>query len=385
MRRSSYLAQIDALFRTHPMVGLLGPRQCGKTTLAREFIASSDDLQVHYFDLEDPEDLNRLSEPKLALERLKGLIVIDEIQRIPELFPLLRVLLDRRPLMQKYLVLGSASRELIRQSSESLAGRIGYLELTPFAFGEVEDSERLWLRGGFPLSFLAEDDADSMVWRRQYVTNLLERDIPALGIDFNPVQMRRLWTMLSHLHGKVLNYSDLARSLDVSQPTIRRYVDILAGAFMVRQLHPWFANIGKRQVKSPKLYFRDSGLLHYFLGAENTEALVRHPSLGASWEGFALEETIRILKASPEDCYFWAKHSQAEIDLLVTRGQTVQAFEFKYTSAPKLTPSMRSAQKELDLSGITVICPGEQSYRLNETVYVTNLEELRASGPVRNA
>jgi len=298
---------------------------------------------------------------------------------------LLRVLLDQRPLTQKYLVLGSASRELIRQSSESLAGRIGYLELTPFTSGEVEDSGRLWLRGGFPLSFLAETDSDSMVWRRHYVTNLLERDIPALGIDFNPARMRRLWAMLSHLHGKVLNHSDLARSLDVSQPTIRRYVDILAGAFMVRQLHPWFANIGKRQVKSPKLYFRDSGLLHYFFGVGDTEALARHPSLGASWEGFALEETIRTLRAPPEDCFFWAKHSQAEIDLLVARGHSMQAFEFKYSSAPKLTSSMRRAQEELGLKGITVVCPGEQSYRLSETVYVTNLQAMRASEPLSNA
>ena len=385
MQRSSYLATIDALYRTHPMVGLLGPRQCGKTTLARDYIARADVGQVHYFDLEDPVDLNRLSEPKFALEGLEGLVVIDEIQRIPELFPLLRVLLDRRPLRQKYLVLGSASRELIRQSSESLAGRIGYLELTPFTFSEIDNAERLWIRGGFPLSFLAGNDADSMNWRKHYVTNLLERDIPSLGIDFNPVRMRRLWTMLSHLHGKVLNISDLARSLDVAQPTVRRYVDILAGAFMVRQLHPWFANIGKRQVKSPKLYFRDSGLLHHFFGVENLESLRQHPSLGASWEGFALEETIRILQASPEECFFWAKHSRAEIDLLVAKGQTLQAFEFKYSSAPKLTPSMRAAQEELGLSGITVVCPGELSYQLNETVRVTNLKALRASGSLQRA
>ena len=385
MQRSSYLATIDALYRTHPMVGLLGPRQCGKTTLARDYIARADVGQVHYFDLEDPVDLNRLSEPKFALEGLEGLVVIDEIQRIPELFPLLRVLLDRRPLRQKYLVLGSASRELIRQSSESLAGRIGYLELTPFTFSEIDNAERLWIRGGFPLSFLAGNDADSMNWRKHYVTNLLERDIPALGIDFNPVRMRRLWTMLSHLHGKVLNISDLARSLDVAQPTVRRYVDILAGAFMVRQLHPWFANIGKRQVKSPKLYFRDSGLLHHFFGVENLESLRQHPSLGASWEGFALEETIRILQASPEECFFWAKHSRAEIDLLVAKGQTLQAFEFKYSSAPKFTPSMRAAQEELGLSGITVVCPGELSYQLNETVRVTNLKALRASGSLQRA
>ncbi len=379
MQRSAYLAQIEELFRTHPAVGLLGPRQCGKTTLARTYIADSVKGQVHYFDLEDPDDLNRLSEPKLALEELEGLVVIDEIQRVPELFPLLRVLLDRRPLKQKFLILGSASRELIRQTSESLAGRIAYLELTPFTSAEVKDSKRLWLRGGFPLSYLAANDLDSMNWRRHYVTNLLERDIPALGIDFNPARMRRLWTMLSHLHGKVLNLSDLARSLDVSQPTVRRYVDILAGAFMIRSLQPWFANIGKRQVKSPKLYFRDSGLLHYFLGVEDSEALGQHPSLGASWEGFALEEVIRILNAAPEESFFWAKHSQAEIDLLVARGQTMQAFEFKYSSAPKVTPSMRAAREELGLSRITIVCPGELSYRLSETVHVSSLEEIRKS------
>ena len=379
MRRPGYLARIDSLFRTHPMVGLLGPRQCGKTTLAREYVALPGAGLMHYFDLEDPDDLNRLSEPKLALEKLQGLIVIDEIQRIPELFPLLRVLLDRRPLKQKYLILGSASRELIRQTSESLAGRIGYLELPPFTAAEATNPGTLWLRGGFPVSYLSGSDEDSMVWRRNYIVNLLERDIPALGIDFNPERMRRLWTMLAHFHGKVLNLSDLARSLDVSQPTVRRYIEILEGAFMIRLLRPWYANLGKRQVKSPKLYFRDSGILHYFLGLTDTGSLRRHPALGASWEGFALEQVTRILDAGSDECYFWAKHSQAEIDLLIAHGQSLRAFEFKYSSSPRQTPSMRTASKELGLEEITIVSPGEKSYPLSGNLRVTNLEDLRRS------
>ena len=379
MHRQDYLDRIDALFRTHPIIGQLGPRQCGKTTLAREYIARAEIGPVHYFDLEDSTDLNRLTDPKLALEGLAGLVVIDEIQRLPELFPLLRVLVDRRPLRQRYLVLGSASRELIRQTSESLAGRIAYLELTPFASWEVDDVTRLWLRGGFPPAFLADGDRDSMTWRRQYVTNLLERDIPAFGIEFNAGRMRTLWSMLAHLHGQVMNHSVLARSLDVSQPTVRRYLDILSGAFLIRQLQPWSANIGKRQVKAPKVYFRDSGLLHYFLAIADRATLEAHPSLGNSWEGFALEEVIRILDASPEDCFFWAKHSGGEVDLLVARGQGLQAFEFKYSSAPKLTRSMHTAQQQLGLDGITIVCPGEHDYPLSATVQVTNLEELRHS------
>ena len=377
MQRTSYLERIGTLFRTHPIVGLLGPRQCGKTTLAREYIHLAGSESVHYFDLEDPDDLGRLSDPKLTLEELEGLVVIDEIQRIPELFPLLRVLADRRPLRQRYLILGSASRELIRQSSESLAGRIAYLELPPFTAAETDDLKRLWQRGGFPLSFLARSDRDSATWRKHYITNLLERDLPGLGIAFNPASMRRLWAMLAHFHGKVLNLSDLARSLDVSQPTIRRYLEILEGAFMIRLLRPWFANIGKRQVKSPKLYFRDSGLLHYFLDVANTDELGRHPSLGASWEGFALEQVIQITEASSDQVYFWAKHSSAEIDLLIAHGSSLQAFEFKYSSAPRVTPSLRSASKELGLAEIRIVYPGEKSWPLSETVRVTNLRDLR--------
>lgn len=377
MRRISYLERIGILFQTHSIVGILGPRQCGKTTLAREYIDQTEYESVHYFDLEDPDDLGRLSDPKLALEGLEGLVVIDEIQRIPELFPLLRVLVDRRPLRQRYLILGSASRELIRQSSESLAGRIAYLELPPFTAAETDDLKRLWQRGGFPLSFLARNDRDSATWRKHYITNLLERDLPGLGIAFNPASMRRLWAMLAHFHGKVLNLSDLARSLDVSQPTIRRYLEILEGAFMIRLLRPWFANIGKRQVKSPKLYFRDSGLLHYFLDVANANELGMHPSLGASWEGFALEQVIQITEASSDQVYFWAKHSSGEIDLLIARGSSLQAFEFKYSSAPRITPSLRSVSEELGLAEIRIVYPGEKSWPLSKTVRVTNLRDLR--------
>ena len=257
MERPVFLERIAALFRSHPMVGILGPRQCGKTTLARDYIAAHSERPVHYFDLEDPDHLNRLADPKLALESLEGLIVIDEIQRSPELFPLLRVLIDRRPRTQRYLILGSASRVLIRQSSESLAGRIAYVELPPFTAVEADALHRLWLRGGFPRAYLAASDADSMSWRRAYVTTFLERDVPALGISLAATTMRRFWMMLAHWHGNIFNASELARSLDVSAPTVRRYLDILDGTFLIRTLQPWYANVRKRQVKSPKVYFRD--------------------------------------------------------------------------------------------------------------------------------
>ena len=267
MRRPVFLQQIDACFQSHPIVGILGPRQCGKTTLARDYISSLNGKQVHYFDLEDPEHLNRLSDPRLTLAPLEGLIVIDEVQRLPELFPLLRVLIDRRPRRQQYLVLGSASRELLRQTSESLAGRIVYLELPPFTVFEADDFQRLWLRGGFPPAYLANTNAISMTWRKAYISAFLERDLPVLGIDFAANTMRRFWMMLAHWNGNVFNASEFARSLDVSAPTIKRYLDILAGTFMIRTLQPWHANIHKRQVKSPKIYFRDMGIMHALLPA----------------------------------------------------------------------------------------------------------------------
>ena len=376
MRRPVFLQQIDACFQSHPIVGILGPRQCGKTTLARDYISSLNGKQVHYFDLEDPEHLNRLSDPRLTLAPLEGLIVIDEVQRLPELFPLLRVLIDRRPRRQQYLVLGSASRELLRQTSESLAGRIVYLELPPFTVFEADDFQRLWLRGGFPPAYLANTNAISMTWRKAYISAFLERDLPALGIDFAANTMRRFWMMLAHWNGNVFNASEFARSLDVSAPTIKRYLDILAGTFMIRTLQPWHANIHKRQVKSPKIYFRDMGIMHALLNLPDQSALQAHPKLGASWEGFALEQVIQINQTETADCYFWGTYAHADLDLLIIQGDRKAAFEFKYTSTPKITRSMYSALEDLELDGITIVYPGNETYRLSEKIRVTTLQQL---------
>lgn len=376
MKRTTFLQRIRECFRSHPMVGILGPRQCGKTTLARDFIRTLHNKRIHYFDLEDPEHLNRLSDLKLALSPLEGLIVIDEVQRIPELFPLLRVLIDRKPRKQRYLILGSASRDLLRQTSESLAGRIVYLELPPFTVLEANNVRRLWLRGGFPPAYLAKSDADSMTWRKAYVSTFLERDLPSLGIDFSANTMRRFWMMLAHWNGHVFNASEFARSLDVTSPTIKRYMDILAGTFMIRILKPWHANIHKRQVKSPKVYFQDMGIMHALLNVPDHASLAGHPKIGSSWEGFALEQVIRICRAEAEECFFWATHTNAELDLLITRGNKTIAFEFKYSSTPRITRSMHSALRELELDRITVVCPGDTTYPLAERVRVTNLRQL---------
>ena len=381
MERSLFLGRISEYFRTHPVVGILGPRQSGKTTLARAYIeASADDTPVHYFDLEDPEHVNRLEEAQLTLTPLQGLIVIDEVQRRPDLFPLLRVLVDRPQGGQRYLILGSASRELIQQSSETLAGRIAYLELPPFSAFEADDEQLLWLRGGFPRSYLAPSDRDSLNWRRAYVTNFLERDIPALGIRLAPSALRRLWTMLAHWHGNVMNYSDLARSLDISQPTVRRYLDILEGTFAIRTLQPWFANVAKRQVKSPKVYLRDSGVLHALLNLPDRQALDAYPRLGASWEGFALEQVIRAAEVDPQECFFWATHRGAELDLLLVRGTTRRAFEFRYSSAPKVTRSLHSALADLDVGRIEIVTPGDATYPLANRIGVVGLRPLIRSG-----
>lgn len=381
MERSLFHNRIAEYFRTHPIVGILGPRQCGKTTLARTYIQSSaGETPVHYFDLEDPEHVNRLEEAQLTLTPLRGLIVIDEVQRRPDLFPLLRVLVDRPEDGQRYLILGSASREFIRQSSETLAGRIAYLELPPFSAFEADDSQRLWLRGGFPRSYLAPSDRGSLNWRRAYVTSFLERDIPALGIRLAPSALRRLWTMLAHWHGNVLNYSDLARSLDISQPTVRRYLDILEGTFAVRTLQPWFANVAKRQVKSPKIYLRDSGVLHALLNLPDRHALDAYPRLGASWEGFALEQVIRAAQADAQECFFWATHRGAELDLLLVRGTTRRAFEFRYSSAPKVTRSLHSALADLEVDRIEIVYPGDATYALADRIDVVGLGPLIRSG-----
>ncbi len=344
--------------------------------LAKQYIESLQQpfAKTNYFDLENLEDLSRLERPQLALSSLRDLIVIDEIQRIPELFPTLRVMVDNEAVNQQYLILGSASQELIKQSSESLAGRIQYLELTPFTIQEVDNFDRLWLRGGFPRSYLAESEESSLNWREAYIQTFLERDIPTLGIRIPAVAMRRFWMMMTHYHGNACNYSEIGRSLELDHKTTRYYSDILTSTFMIRQLQPWFENINKRQVKSHKIYMRDSGVLHALLGIENREDLLLHRKLGASWEGFVLEEIIRLHQARPQDCYFWATQGVAELDLLLVKGSKKYAFEVKYTDRPKMTTSMHAALNDLQLDEIVVIYPGQHTIRLHEQVVAMNLQ-----------
>lgn len=371
IQRPTYLNAITDTFRINPICALLGPRQCGKTTEAKQFVDQYQEV-AHFFDLEDPDDLNAFENPKLLLESLNGLIVIDEIQRRPDLFPYLRVLVDKKPAL-KLLILGSASQELIRQSSETLAGRISYLEMNPFSSEEVDDSKRLWLRGGFPKSYLAENDVDSFKWRQNYIRTFLEKDIPSFGFNLNPQIIRRFWTMLCDYHGNLFNASSLGRSLDLDHKTIKRYLDILSGTFMMRQLQPWFVNVSKRQVKSCKIYFRDSGLLHGLLNIEDYKSLSTFSKVGASWEGFAMEEIIRREKAGSEDCFFWATQSGAELDLLIVQKGLKKGFEFKYTSTPRVTKSMHAALESLDLDCVTVIIPGGATYFLSDSVKVCGL------------
>lgn len=375
--RKTYLHELKQAFVVHPIVAILGPRQCGKTTLAKQYIETLGKLiPQNYFDLEDPQDLERLKDPKLALEQLKGLIVIDEIQRLPELFPVLRVLVDSHKSTQQYLILGSASQHLLKQSSESLAGRVEYLYLPPLSLFEVDDTNTLWLRGGFPNAFLAKDNDASNRWRKAYVRTFLERDIPNLGIDIPAGQLYRFWMMLAHYHGNLSNYNEIAKSLGISHNTARSYCDILTGTFMVRQLQPWHENISKRQVKSHKIYFRDSGLYHTLLQVDDFDSLLLHPKLGASWEGFALEEIIRHYHLPDNEVYFWGTHNNAELDLLIFYKGKRLGFEFKYSSVPKKTRSMQIAIDDLQLDKLTVIYPGKKQYSLDEKITVKGLEEF---------
>ena len=355
------------------VVAILGPRQCGKTTLARQFVSPE---SLNYFDLEDPQSLARLEEPDTVLRPLKGLVVIDEIQRRPDLFPLLRVLADRRPLPARFLILGSASPDLLRQSSETLAGRLEVIPLEGFRLADLgaKARERHWLRGGFPLSFTARSEADSLVWRRQFLQTFLERDLPQLGIHIPATTMRRFWNMLAHYHGQIWNAAELARALAVNGSTVRRYLDLMTNVFMVRQLPPWFENLGKRQVKAPKIYIRDSGLLHALLGITNRRELENHPKVGASWEGYAVEEVLKALR--PDDAYFWATHTGAEIDLVLFKGGRRIGVECKRKDAPKLTPSMRHALVDLKLDELCVVYPGRQGYPLADRVSVVTLAEF---------
>ncbi len=383
MKRDRYLSKIEARFAVVPVVALLGPRQCGKTTLARMYADRLTDTSVTRFDLEDPTDLAAMAEPKLALQGLGGLVIIDEIQRAPELFPLLRVLVDRPGNPARFLILGSASRDLIRQSSETLAGRIGHLELTPLQLGETgaESLYPLWERGGFPPAFLATDDSASRQWRKDYVATFLERDLPALGISIPPQSLRRFWMMLAHYHGQLLNLSELGRSFGAADTTVRGYLDILEATFMVRLLRPWYENVGKRQIKSPKLFFRDSGLLHTLLGIADRDALLHHPKLGASWEGFALEETIRALAVGAEEVWFWGTHAGAELDLLVTADGHRLGFEIKYTASPRVTKSMRAAIETLRLDRLVIVYPGERRLPLADHIEAFGLADLVQAVP----
>lgn len=373
MERPFFFDQINAQFRIHSVCGLLGPRQVGKTTLANEYAQRYG--KVYFFDLENPIDLARLENPMLALANLQSdLVIIDEIQRRPELFPVLRVLVDAKP--RKFLILGSASRDLLKQSSETLAGRIGYIELPPFSIAEVKDEKRLWLRGGFPRSYLAALNEESYAWRQAYIATFLERDIPNLGFNIPPVLMRRLWMMLAHYHGQILNATEIGKSLSISHHTVRKYLDILAGTFMVRILTPWFENISKRQIKSPKIYLRDSGLLHALVNIQNEEQLQVYPKLGSSWEGFALEEIIKEYHASLEECYFWAIQSGAELDLLIIKDGKRIGFEFKHTDFPKVTPSMNIALEILNLEHLYIVFPySGESFPLSNKITARGLNK----------
>ncbi|HNZ12187.1 MAG TPA: ATP-binding protein [Anaerolineaceae bacterium] len=369
-----YLQQtLHKKLEANRVVALVGPRQCGKTTLAREFVPSD---SVNYFDLEDPLSLARLDQPMTALQNLSGLVVIDEVQRRPDLFPVLRVLADRTPLPVRFLILGSASPELLRQSSESLAGRISTLQMSGFSLQEVgvQAQSTLWRRGGFPLSFVAPDESSSLEWRKDFIRTFLERDIPQFGFSIPSTSLFRFWSLLAHYHGQVWNATEAARTLNVSENTTRRYVDLLQDLYMVRLLQPWHANLGKRQVKSPKVYIRDTGLLHILLGIHTEQELLLHPRSGASWEGFVIEEVIKA--AAPDEVYFWGTHSGAELDLLLIKDGRRIGVECKRVDAPRLTPSMRAAMQDLELSDLLVVYPGSKPYSLGEKIKAIPLSSL---------
>ena len=369
----------DILSHLHQAIGrsrvvlLAGPRQSGKTTLARELL---DPESLNYFDLEDPLSLGRLEEPMTALRPLKGLVVIDEVQRRPELFPVLRVLADRKENPARFLVLGSATGDLLRQSSESLAGRIERITIGGFGLIELgsENMQELWLRGGFPLSFLARSDEESHIWRKNFVASLLERDFPNWNVRTPVVALHRFWTMIAHYHGQIWKATDPARALGVSESTARRHLDLLSDAFMVRQLQPYFVNIKKRQVKSPKVYIRDSGILHHLLGIKTQAELHSHPKMGASWEGFVIEQILQT--ENYDQSFFWATHQGAEIDLILRRGTDLVGIECKRKDVPKITPSIKHALEDLGLKKIYIVYPGTKRFHLSEMVEALPLGQL---------
>ena len=376
--RTHHLRQLRLLLREFPVVALLGARQVGKSTLARQ-LAASRRRPAAWFDLENPADLARLADPGLELRPLRGLVVLDEIQRLPNVFPLLRALADRPRTPARFLVLGSASPELLRQTSETLAGRVAFHELDGFGLREVGDLERLWLRGGFPLSYLARSVAASRRWRDGFIRTFLARDVPELGSLVPSATLRRFWTMLAHWHGQLWNGAEFGRAFGVSHTTVRRYLDLLTSVFVVRQLQPWRANIARRQVRSPKIYVGDSGILHALLGLTDREEVVSHPKVGASWEGFVIQQIIHLLAAHPEQCFHWSTHSGAELDLMIAAGNRRYGFEIKRSEAPRLTPSMRSAFATLGLERLDVVHAGTDRYRMAPKIRALPAADLAAT------
>lgn len=374
MDRFRYLERINEQFQIHSVCAVLGPRQCGKSTISKAF-AEKFRGETHFFDLENPDDFQALQNPMRVLEVLHGLVVIDEIQLVPDLFKVLRVLCDKK--QSQYLVLGSASRDLIKQSSETLAGRIGYIELSPFHLMEDTNSKRLLVRGGFPLSYLASTDQASMLWRESYIQTFLERDIPALGFNIPPQKLRRFWIMMVHVHGQQLNLHGIGNSLGVSGHTVRSYLDILEGTFMLRVLQPWYENLGKRQVKTPKTYFRDTGILLALLKIENTAQLLRHPMIGSIWEGFALEEILQALEIRAEEAFFWRTSHGVELDLLINYKTKKLGFEFKFSDAPNPSKSMHIACKDLSLDHLYIVYPGKRTHSIDSEISVLGIEDLK--------
>lgn len=373
LERTALESAVRAALARSPAVALVGPRQVGKTTLARTLLGSG---SPNWFDLEDPQIEAQLAAPMVALKDLRGLVVIDEVQHAPDLFKVLRVLIDRPDNPARFLVLGSASPALLRQSSESLAGRLEVIEAGGFTLEETGSASAaaLWWRGGMPRSFTAADDGDSRIWRREFIRTVVERDLPQMGLNVPAPALYRFWAMLAHFHGQTWNAADPARSLGVNESTVRRYLDWLTQAYLVRQLQPWFVNLGKRQVKAPKIYLRDSGLLHELLGIADPAALARHPKCGASWEGFALDQVLRI--ARPDQAYFWATHAGAELDLLMFKDGRRVGVEFKRSDAPQLTPSMRIAMRDLELDALYVVYPGDRRYALAQRVEAVPLSAV---------
>ena len=377
MNRPLHVARVRALLRANPVVAILGARQVGKTTLAGQVGAAIGGM-VTRFDLESSIDRARLADPMLALAGLKGLVILDEIQHAPEVFRALRVLADRPRRPARFIVLGSASPELLQQSSESLAGRIAHYELDGFSLLELPKApvERLWRRGGFPRSFLARTEADSVRWRDDFIATFLGRDLPQFGIRVSATTLERFWAMLAHYHGQTWNSSELARAFGVADTTVRHYLDILTSTYVVRQLPPWHENLAKRQVKAPKIYLRDSGILHSLLRIPDRESLLRHPKVGASWEGFALAEVEAQLRVRRGESHFWRTHGGAELDLFVVRGQRRLGFEFKRTSSPTITPSMRIALESLALERLDVVHAGDATWDLAPRIRAVALERV---------